>query len=357
MTAHEATARDDELIGELVDLIASGPTPAAVSERIAGRIAASRDCDVLVMRRDSDTWIGAEPVVRDASRRRAGRVLLDRMRTIPWQCQRPAHHERRTGTEAEALDAAAQLADLVLRIDELLALPPEQTPPADEAWNAMVFAVPVELGGPLILVALRSEQEDRAFNEQDRAGIEGTLRAFSPALLSATLAERLDRAFAERDAVLRMVRAIGLGRTRLDRIKVACRTVQLLLVCDYVAITSWDTDPPAICFDAGRIATGPVTLTRKGTVTDVRRHDDPRIITDFPNVPPLDIESYPLHVAEELSASVTFGLRWSGRTFGSLIIGYRRPRNFAESDIRFAESMAHAIMASLRAELGGRGRA
>lgn len=356
MAAHEATARDDELIGELVDLIASGPTPAAVSERIAGRIAASGDCDVLVMRRESGVWVGAEPVVRDASRRHAGRVLLDRIRTIPWQCQRPTNHSSRAGVDAGATDAEVQLADLVLRIDELLALPPEQTHPADKTWSAIVFAVPVELGGPLILVALRSELEDRAFGDQDRAGIEGMLRAFSPALLCATLAERLDRAFAERDAMLRMVRAIGLGRTLLDRIKVACRTVQLLLACDYVAITDWDIDPPAIRFDAGGIAPGPVTLTRKGTVTDLRRHDDPRIITDFPSVPPLDIEAYPLHVAEELSASVTFGLRWSGRTFGSLIVGYRRPQTFAESDIRFAESMAHAIMASLGSELGDRRR-
>lgn len=341
-----AQAAAGPLTGELADLMMTEPAPAVVMERIAERVAAIGYCDVLLMRYESGGWIGTEPVVRDAdpSRVRARRLLLDRLRNLQPSMSfiDPA--------ETNVVETA-MLANLVSEVRDVLGQLPEQPHELDEVAHALVFSLPSELGGPLVLVALRSDPGVQQFTEADRSAIWRAIQSLSPALLSATLADRLDRASRERDAMLRMVRAIGAGRTTLDRIKVACRTVQLLLAYDYVAITDWNTEPPTIRFEAGRTATGPVTLVHKGTVTDVGRYDEPRIITDFPKIPPLDTASYPLHVAEELSASLTFRLQWSGKTFGSLILGYRRPHHFPPTERRFAESIAHVIMASLGPEL------
>ena len=329
---------------ELTDLMVSGATPAVVMERLSRRVAATGNCDVMLMRRESGVWIGTEPVAQDASRLRALRLLLDRLRNL----QPSTTYSDPAG---RAASETAMLADLVSEIHDLLEQLPELLPDQDEDAPALVFSLPPERGGPLVLVALRSGPGARLFTETDRSAIANAIHALSPALLSATLAEGLDRASAERDAILRMVRAIGVAQTTLDRIKVACRTVQLLLACDYVAITDWATEPPTIRFEAGRIAPEPVTLLHKSTVADVRRRVEPRIITDFPRVPPLDSASYPLHVAEGLKASLTFRLQWSDRTCGSLIIGYRRPHHFLPPDRQFAEAMAHVIMASLGSEL------
>lgn len=339
----------DELMLELAELIASRPTTEAVMERIAERVAASGDCDVVVMSRQASGWIGGPPAVRDSSRLRSRRLLLDRLRTLQPPVQRRSNHTERGG--AGTSDATAELAELVGRIDELLNSLPGQMPDLDEMGSSMVCSVPPELGGPLVLVALRSEPGDHPFTDDDRAGIWRLLRALSLALLTATLEESLTRADGERDAIHRMVTTIGTGRTMLDRLKIACRTAQLLLACDYVAITNWDTDPPTVRVAIGQIASESVTLSRKGTITDVRRHEGPRIINAFPSDPPLDAASYPLHIAEGLSASLTFRLQWSGRIFGSLVLGYRRPRLFPVGDLLFAESMAQMVVASLGPEL------
>ena len=331
---------------ELIDLMVTGPTPSGVMQRIAQRVAASADCDVVLMRREHGVWVGAEPVTQDASRMRSRRQLLDRLRAL----QPP----QRDGDQASA-DASetAMLANLVAEVHQLIEAIPERM----QHSRALIFTLPSELGGPLVLVTLRSasdpEDQVRHFTEQDRSAIWHTIQSFSPALLSATHADGLDRASAERDATLKAVRAIGAGRSTLDRIKIACRTVQLLLVADYVAITNWATDPPTIRYETGATASEPVTLVHKGTVGDVRRQDEPRVITSFPTVPPLDIASYPLHVAERLSASLTFRLQWSGRTFGSLVIGYRHPQRFPVTHRRLAESMAHVVVSSLGSELSG----
>lgn len=343
---------DDELIGELVDLLGSGPTSAAVMEHMAKRVATTGNCDVLLMFRRDDVWIGGEPVARDASRLRDRRLLLDRLRNIQPPVQKPMRPAERARTgqseTAELADLVSRLRDLLEQLPELLT---EQPLGREELSRSLIVSLPPALGGPLVLVALSTDPGDQDFREEDRFAIWRIVRALSPALLSATLTESLNRASAERDAILRMVRAIRAGRTTLDRIKVACRTVQLLLACDYVAITDWTSDPPIVRFEVGRTAPAPVALSRKGTISDVRRHDEPRIITDFPKVPPLKVASYPLHIAEALSASLTFRLQWSGRTFGSLILGYRRPRHFPATDLRFAESMAHVVVASLGPEL------
>ena len=342
----KAHAPRHALTDELFDLMVTGPTPAGVMQRIAQRVAVNGDCDVILMRREHGIWVGAEPVTRDASRTRSRRLLLDRLRNL----QPPASDSEHAGPGSSE---SAMLAKLVAEVHDLVG----EIPDRGEDSSASVFSLPPELGGPLLLVAFRSasESEDqvRHFTDEDRSAIWHTIQSFSPALLSATHADNANRTSAERDAILKAVRAIGAGQSTIDRIKIACRTVQLLLVADYVAISDWNTDPPTIRFATGGTASEPVTLVHKGTVGDVRRQDAPRIITDFPRVPPLDIASYPLHVAEELSASLTFRLQWSGRTFGSLIVGYRQPQHFPVTDRRLAESMAHVVVSSLGSELSG----
>jgi len=334
-------ARDAELLLELGHLMLSTLEPSEVLRHAAERIGATVNCDVLIIHHHDGTWSGEEPFVRDASQLRSRRTLLDRISSIQPPVQ---PHLRHPGLSArDSSDMTQALVDLISRIDELLE--------SEDIYRSLISPGTSETGDPLILVALRSHHGDREFSEEDRAMIGQILRYVCPALVNATLNHYLTRALHVREAVHRMATAIGSGKSTLDRTMIACRTAQLLFACDYVALTDWSTQPPNLRYVIGSNTTEPLTLSRAGTVTAVRRSGDVRIINDFPSDPPVKVAWYPLHVAEGLRASLTFRLQWSGKTFGSLILGLRRPRHFSETDLRFAESMANAVVASLGPEL------
>lgn len=334
-------AWDDALIGGLIDLIRKELEPGRVLSHVAERIGTTIDCDVLIVRLIAGTWTAEEPFVRDAALLRARGALLKRMENTFPPSQHPPRRDavpsRGSNNELHELNRlAASIGDLL---------------ESEDIDGSLIVPLDTGIGGSLILVALRETSGDSAFTDTDRARIERALRFMTPALVNAILHDDLARALGERDAVLRMSSAIGAGENTSDRIRIACRTAQLLYSCDYVALTDWSTQPPNLRFVVGSTSTEPLVLSRAGTITAVRRSGDVRIINDFPSVPPSKIAWYPLHVAEGLRASLTYRLHWSGKTFGSLILGFRKPRYFSHSDLRFAESIAHAVVASLGPEL------
>lgn len=334
-------AMHDALVRDVAPLMTCRREPKEVLRQLAEQIGRSVDCDVLILRSLDNGWVGEEPFVHDPSRLRERRSLLDRIKSIQPPVQSPL---RNAGSlPGDSSGSTHDLADLVSRIDEMLE--------SADIDRSVISSLCPDAGGPLVLVALRSNHGGREFSDEDRATIEYIMRYMSPALINARLNDDLARVLGEREAVHRMATAVGSGRNTPDRIGIACRTAQLLFACDYVALIDWSTQPPTVRFAVGSTSTEPFTLSRAGTITAVRRSGDVRIINDFPNDPPLKLAWYPLHVAEGLRASLTYRLQWSGKTFGSLILGFRKPRRFSESDLRFAESMAHAIVAGLGPEL------
>lgn len=334
-------ARDEALIGGLTELIRKELEPARVLSHLAERIGTAIDCDVLIVRFVAGTWTAEEPFVRDAALRRARSTLVKRMESISPPSQHPPQRDavpsRGSNNEIHELNRlAANIGDLL---------------ESEDIDGSLIVPFDTGIGGSLILVALRATRGDSAFSDNERARIERALRFMTPALVNAILHDDLARALGERDAVLRMSSAIGAGKDISDRIRIACRTAQLLYSCDYVTLTDWSTQPPNLRFVVGSTSTEPLILSKAGTITAVRRSGDVRIINDFPSVPPSKVAWYPLHVAEGLRASLTYRLHWSGKTFGSLILGFRKPRYFSQSDLRFAESIAHAVVASLGPEL------
>jgi GAF domain-containing protein len=338
----QARARGDALLRDLGHLMRSRPLPDQVLKYAAERIGTTVDCDVLMMRRDNGAWIGEEPFVRDPTLMRARRALLNRFTNVQAPVQFSLRHAE-TSSHDTTGNEARDLAELVSRIEELLE--------REDIYRSVLAPFTPETGGPLILAALRSNQGDREFSAEDRSAIGLIMRYVTPALVNATLDDDLSRALGERDAIHRMSTAIGSGKNTLDRTRIACRTAQLLLACDYVALTDWSTQPPNLRFVVGSTISEPLPLSRAGTITAVRRSGDVRIINDFPNDPPVKVAWYPLHMAEGLRASLTYRLQWSGKTVGSLVLGFRRPRHFPATDLRFGESLAMAIVASLGPEL------
>lgn len=333
--------RDDELLHELGRLTLSTREPREVLRSAAERVGRTVDCDVHIMRCEHGTWVGDEPFVREESQLHAHAMLINRIKSI-----RPPVQLTLRQIENSASDVASAIQDLgnlVSEIDGLLE--------SEDIFRSVVMPFAPETGGHLILVALRSNHGDPEFSDQDRALIGHVMRYLTPALINAILHDDLARALREREAFHRMSTAIGSGKDKVARIGIACRTAQLLFSCDYVALTDWSTQPPNVRFVVGSETTVPTTLSKAGTITAVRRSGDVRIINDFPNAPPLKAGWYPLHAAEGLRASLTYRLQWSGKTFGSLILGFRKPRYFSETELRFAESIARTIVASLGPEL------
>lgn len=332
---------DDALLRELARHRASRSEPGQILVYAAQYLGSSIDCDVLFMRREDGAWTTDEPFVRDLADLRARRSLLDRLRSIEPSIQRPFR-------DAESDPIGPRRADR--NPDGLEAYINEELE-KEELFQSVIFSNSSSAAEPLVLIALRSGSPERDFSDEERARIERTMRFVTPALVISSLTMEFARALREREAIHRMTTAMGAGRTTTERIRIACRTAQLLFSCDYVALTDWTVQPPGLRFVVGSITSEPVVLSRPGTITAVRRSGDVRIINDFPTDPPVKVDWYPLHAAERLRASLTFRLQWSGTMFGSLILGFRRPRHFSGADLRFAESMAHAIVGSLGPEL------
>ena len=122
-------------------------------------------------------------------------------------------------------------------------------------------------------------------------------------------------------------------------LKLVVKNIAWLLECHFVAVATLDAKTSLVTYreiigNKSEFFTSGKNEKNRGIPGRVIASQQPFIISNFPNKPPVDPLEFPVIDAENLVSAFGVPVTNKGRWFGALVVGYRRYHEITEEEVQ-----------------------
>ena len=135
-------------------------------------------------------------------------------------------------------------------------------------------------------------------------------------------------------------------------LKLVVKNIAWLLECHFVAVATLDAKTSSVTYretvgNKSEFFTSGKNEKNRGIPGRVIASQQPFIISNFPNKPPVDPLEFPVIDAENLVSAFGVPVTNKGRWFGALVVGYRRYHEITEEEVQLTTNLANQTALAL----------